>query len=82
MATIQAKEAPRRGAALPPAKRRRLSPGELFFRLRALIVLFALVAVFVMGIAIFHISREFDHIDTDQMDELTDWHQSEEGGNI
>ena len=48
MATIQAKEAPRRGAALPPAKRRRLSPGELFFRLRALIVLFALVAVFAL----------------------------------
>ncbi|MCX5790778.1 MAG: hydrogenase [Elusimicrobia bacterium] len=46
------------------------------------ILLDVFVAVFVMGIAIFHISREFDHIDTDQMDELTDWHQSEEGGNI
>ncbi len=31
------------------------------------------VAVFVMGIAIFHISREFDHIDTDQLASLRDW---------
>jgi hydrogenase-4 component E len=31
------------------------------------------VAVFVMGIAIFHISREFDHIDTEQMAALRDW---------
>lgn len=31
------------------------------------------VAVFVMGIAIFHISREFDHIDTGQMALLRDW---------
>ncbi len=30
------------------------------------------VAVFVMGIAIFHISREFDHIDTDRMTLLRD----------
>jgi len=29
-------------------------------------------AVFVMGIAIFHISREFDHIDTDQLSVLKD----------
>lgn len=29
-------------------------------------------AVFVMGIAIFHISREFDHIDTDQLSTLKD----------
>jgi len=28
------------------------------------------VAVFVMGIAIFHISREFDHIDTDRLSTL------------
>jgi len=28
------------------------------------------VAVFVMGIAIFHINREFDHIDTDQLSRL------------
>ena len=30
------------------------------------------VAVFVMGIAIFHINREFEHIDTDRMAELKD----------
>jgi hydrogenase-4 component E len=33
------------------------------------------VAVFVMGIAIFHISREFDHIDTEQLSLLRDWRQ-------
>lgn len=37
------------------------------------VLLDAFVAVFVMGIAIFHISREFDHIDTDQMAILKDW---------
>lgn len=31
------------------------------------------VAVFVMGIAVFHISREFDHIDTGQLTALRDW---------
>jgi hydrogenase-4 component E len=31
-----------------------------------------LVAVFVMGITIHHISREFDHIDTDRLSELKD----------
>ena len=31
------------------------------------------VAVFVMGIAIFHINREFDHIDTDRLAALKDW---------
>jgi hydrogenase-4 component E len=31
------------------------------------------VAVFVMGIAIFHISREFDHIDTHYLTQLKDW---------
>jgi hydrogenase-4 component E len=30
-------------------------------------------AVFVMGIAIFHINREFDHIDTGALDALADW---------
>ncbi|MCE5341759.1 MAG: hypothetical protein LLF92_11645 [Planctomycetaceae bacterium] len=30
------------------------------------------VGVFVMGIAIFHISRQFDHIDTDQLSVLKD----------
>jgi hydrogenase-4 component E len=34
------------------------------------ILLDAFVAVFVMGIMIYHINREFDHIDTDQMSEL------------
>jgi hydrogenase-4 component E len=32
----------------------------------------AFVAVFVMGITIFHISREFDHIDADQLSSLKD----------
>ena len=31
------------------------------------------VAVFVMGIAIFHINREFDHIDTERLSSLKDW---------
>jgi hydrogenase-4 component E len=31
------------------------------------------VGVFVMGITVFHISREFDHIDTDQLTALRDW---------
>jgi len=31
------------------------------------------VAIFVMGIAINHISREFDHIDTDRLSQLKDW---------
>jgi hydrogenase-4 component E len=30
------------------------------------------VAVFVMGIALFHISREFDHIDTHELTTLKD----------
>ncbi|NLX03858.1 MAG: hydrogenase [Phycisphaerae bacterium] len=36
------------------------------------VLLDLLVAVFVMGIAIYHISREFDHIDTDQLSVLRD----------
>jgi hydrogenase-4 component E len=36
------------------------------------ILLDVFVAVFVMGIAIFHISREFDHIDVDLLAELKD----------
>jgi hydrogenase-4 component E len=36
------------------------------------ILLDVFVAVFVMGIAIFHISREFDHIDVDQLSVLKD----------
>jgi hydrogenase-4 component E len=34
------------------------------------VLLDAFVAVFVMGIAIYHISREFDHADADQLDTL------------
>jgi len=34
------------------------------------ILLDAFMAVFVMGIAIFHINREFDHIEVDQLDTL------------
>ncbi len=34
------------------------------------ILLDVFVAVFVMGIMIYHINREFDHIDTDRMSEL------------
>ncbi|MBI3785159.1 MAG: hydrogenase [Deltaproteobacteria bacterium] len=37
------------------------------------ILLDVFVAVFVMGIAIFHINREFDHIDTEQLTILRDW---------
>ncbi|MFH1244995.1 MAG: hydrogenase [Candidatus Omnitrophota bacterium] len=37
------------------------------------ILLDLFVAVFVMGIAIFHISREFDHIDTQYLSQLKDW---------
>ena len=36
------------------------------------VLLDVFVAVFVMGIAIFHISREFDHIDVDQLSSLKD----------
>jgi len=36
------------------------------------VLLDVFVGVFVMGIAIFHISREFDHIDVDQMTLLKD----------
>jgi len=37
------------------------------------VLLDVFVAVFVMGIAIFHINREFDHIDTEQLTLLKDW---------
>ncbi len=36
------------------------------------ILLDVFVAVFVMGITIYHINREFDHIDTDQLSSLKD----------
>jgi len=38
------------------------------------------VAVFVMGITIFHISREFDHIDTAELSQLGDWYPKQAGG--
>ena len=31
-----------------------------------------------MGIAVFQISREFDHIDSDRLNKLDDWHGAEE----
>lgn len=37
------------------------------------VLLDVFVGVFVMGIAIFHISREFDHIDTNRLAQLGDW---------
>lgn len=37
------------------------------------ILLDVFAAVFVMGIAIFHINREFDHIDADRLAALRDW---------
>jgi len=36
------------------------------------VLLDVFVAVFVMGITIFHINREFDHIDTDRLSTLKD----------
>lgn len=39
------------------------------------VLLDVFVAVFVMGIMIFHISREFDHIDVDRLASLKDWTQ-------
>ena len=36
------------------------------------VLLDVFVAVFVMGIMIFHINREFDHIDTDRLSSLKD----------
>lgn len=44
------------------------------------ILLDIFVAVFVMGIIIFHISREFDHIDTFQLNKLRDWPVGEAEG--
>ncbi|MFH1877396.1 MAG: hydrogenase [Candidatus Omnitrophota bacterium] len=43
------------------------------------ILLDIFVAVFVMGIAIFHINREFDHIDTDELSMLGDWRSDSQG---
>jgi len=36
------------------------------------VLLDVFVAVLVMGVAMFHISREFDHLDVDRMTELRD----------
>lgn len=33
------------------------------------------VGVFIMGIMLFHINREFDHIDADQLSELSDYNE-------
>jgi hydrogenase-4 component E len=38
------------------------------------------VAVFVMGIAVFHIQREFDHIDIDRLAELSDSQKAPDPG--
>lgn len=46
--------------------------GELPFVVELGILLDVLVAVFVMGIAIHHISQEFDHIDTERLSALKD----------
>jgi hydrogenase-4 component E len=37
------------------------------------VLLDVFVAVFVMGIIIFHIRQEFDHVDTDRLTHLHDW---------
>ena len=37
------------------------------------ILLDVFVGVFVMGIIIFHISREFEHLETDRLSDLKDW---------
>jgi hydrogenase-4 component E len=47
-----------------------LSEQSLLVELAILLDIF--VAVFVMGIAIFHINREFDHIDSQKLSELKD----------
>jgi len=46
--------------------------GEQSLLVELAVLLDIFVAVFVMGIAIFHISREFDHIDTQKLTELKD----------
>jgi len=40
------------------------------FLVEAGVLLDVFVAVFVMGIMVFHINREFDHIETDQLSTL------------
>lgn len=46
--------------------------GEMPFLVEMGALLDVFVAVFVMGIAIFHISREFEHMDTDRLSVLRD----------
>ena len=46
------------------------------------ILLDMLVAVFLMGIIVFHIQREFDHIDTDRLSALHDAVSSDVGAHI
>jgi hydrogenase-4 component E len=46
---------------------------EIPFAVELGILLDLLVGVFVMGIAIHHISREFEHIDTERLSALKDW---------
>ncbi|MDP3980187.1 MAG: hydrogenase [Chlamydiota bacterium] len=53
-----------------------LSEQHLLVELAILLDIF--VAVFVMGIAMFHINREFDHIDTQKLSELKDWIEPQE----
>lgn len=44
--------------------------GDMPFLVEVGVLLDLFVAVFVMGIAIYHINREFDHIETDRLDAL------------
>jgi len=44
--------------------------GHIHWLVELGVLLDVFVAVFIMGIAIDHISREFDHIDVDQLDQL------------
>ncbi len=46
------------------------------------ILLDVLVLVFVMGIAVFRISREFQHIDSDRLNKLGDWSEDEAKGEM
>ena len=43
------------------------------------ILLDVFVLVFIMGIAVFRISREFQHIDSDRLNKLGDWSEDQGG---
>jgi len=43
------------------------------------ILLDVFVGVFIMGVMVFHISREFDNIEAGQLSTLRDWFQSRKG---